>query len=159
MRSDSSIRSVADIAGRGVCAHAPPNLATLTLHNQFPNLMRLPRIHSMRGFKNHYVGLMAGTCEAAVLPTKIYKKLLAQDPGQTRSLFRSAPLPHQGFSAGRRISAALAQQIGEALLSPAGVEATKRLRERFAGGKGLIPANRKEYTGFSALLSEMVGFD
>lgn len=159
-RDNTEVVQLADLAGRPVCGHAPPNLATLTLQAQFPNISRQPRIIETRGFKNAFLGVVNRRCEAAPIPTKVYAKLdTGPNRGLTRILFKSKGLPHQAFSAGRRVTPEEQAAIRAALLAPEAAEPTKRLRARFAGGKALRPANPEEYAAHYRLLAYVWGFE
>jgi len=74
-KDNAKVTKIQDLAGKPICGHAPPNLATLTMQDQFQNPSRQPRIEVVRGFKNVYNAMVAGKCEAAVIPAKVYKKL------------------------------------------------------------------------------------
>ncbi len=149
-----------DLAGKSVCGHAPPNLATLTMQDQFQNPARQPRVEVVRGFKNVYKAMVDGKCDAAVIPAKVYNKLDKKDDQQlTQILFRSTGLPHQAISAGPIIPADVQQKIRVALLSSEGVAATANLRKRFAGGKEMIATDSAEYEGYGFLLSDFWGFE
>jgi ABC-type phosphate/phosphonate transport system substrate-binding protein len=158
-RGDEQIIGLPDLAGHVVCAHAPPNLATLTLQNQFPNVNRQPQIKAVRGFPNAYKALLDDQCRATVMPVKIYNKLSqAEETPLTRVLFQSRPIPHQAISASPRLPADLQAQVREALLSEEGVVATAKLRERFAGGNQLLPTDADQYRGYAVLLRDFWGF-
>lgn len=158
-KNSKKVEKLEDLAGRYVCGHAPPNLATMTMQAQFTNPNRQPQIRVVRGFPNAYKGLLAGSCDGAVIPAKVYNKLNKEDPQKsTRILFHSKPLPNQAFSADPRITPELQNKIRQALLSPEGVKATANLRTRFVGGKELLPTDRNEYQGFGYLLQEIWGF-
>ena len=158
-KDSNTVQKLEDLAGRFVCGHAPPNLATLTMQAQFTNPNQQPQIRVVRGFPNAFKGLLAGNCDGAVIPAKVYNNLNKNDEKKsTRILFHSKPLPHQAFSADPRISPQLQNQIRQALLSPNGVKATSKLRARFAGGKELMATDRNEYQGFGYLLQEIWGF-
>jgi ABC-type phosphate/phosphonate transport system substrate-binding protein len=158
-RDDEKITTFEDIAGRIVCGHAPPNLATLTLQAQFDNPSRQPFIRVVRGFPAAYFGVINKKCEGAVLPTGVYKKLdSGETQGQTRILFHSKPLPHQAISASPRIPPELQAKIREALLSPEAEGPTAMLRKRFGGGKPFIAATTEEYVGYGYLLKDIWGF-
>lgn len=158
-KDNGKIQEMNDLAGRYVCGHAPPNLATLTMQAQFSNPNRQPQIRVIRGFTNVFNGLLEDKCDGAVIPAKVYNKLNKKDETKsTRILFHSTPLPHQAFSADPRIPSELQSKIRQSLLSPGGVKATVKLRDRFAGGKELLATDRGEYQGFSYLLQEIWGF-
>ncbi len=159
-KDNAKITKLQDLAGKPICGHAPPNLATLTMQDQFQNPARQPRIVVVRGFKNVYEAMLNGKCDAAVIPAKIYNKLNKKDEKkQTRILFHSTGLPHQAISASPKIPEAVQQEIRAALLSPEGVAATENLRKRFAGGKEMIATDKAEYEGYGFLLSDFWGFE
>ncbi len=160
-RDNGMITEIKDLAGRRVCGHAPPNLATLTLQSQFSNPSRQPLILATRGWPNIYKGVLDKKCDGASIPTNIYDKKLSSGNtrGLTRVLFRSKPLPHQSFSASPRISPEIQQKITRALLAPEAKEKTAKLRGRFAGGKAFLPATTEEYRGLAYLLRDIWGFE
>ncbi len=154
------VTELKDLAGRPVCSHAPPNLATLTLQAQFDNPLRQPRLLETHGFKNAYTGVIKKTCEAAPIPSKVYKKFnQGETQGQTRILFKSQPLPQQAFSVSSRVGPVLRAKITAALLDQKGNQATAKLRKRFAGGRALTQADPKHYAGLAYLLKNVWGFE
>lgn len=51
---ETRIENIESLAGHTVCAHAPPNLATLSLLAQFTNPSRQPLVIEVKGFKAAY---------------------------------------------------------------------------------------------------------
>lgn len=149
---DKNIKNMASLAGRTVCAHAPPNLGTLTLLNQFSNPARQPYIIETNGWKKNYEALVAGKCEATVLPLTNYRRFEG-DRHATHIVYRNRALPNNAFSAGPRIPAAMQVQIAQALLSPEGQEVTAKLRHTYAS-KALVAATPQEYEGLGSLLKD-----
>lgn len=159
-KDNADINELQDLAGRPICGHAPPNLATLTMLDQFQNPARQPRVEVIRGFKNVYSAMVDKKCDAAVIPAKIYKKLNNKDEQKlTHVLFKSTGLPHQAISVASVIPADVQQEIRAALLSADGIVATEKLRKRFAGGKEMITTDTAEYEGYGFLLSDYWGFE
>ncbi len=159
-KDNANINKLQDLAGRPICGHAPPNLATLTMLDQFQNPARQPRIEVVRGLKNVYSAMVDKKCDAAVIPAKIYNKLNKKDEQKlTQILFKSTGLPHQAISVASVIPADVQQEIRTALLSPEGIVATEKLRKRFAGGKEMIGTDTAEYEGYGFLLSDYWGFE
>lgn len=149
------IKQLKDLAGRKVCAHAPPNLGTLTLQAQFDNPAREPWIVEVKGWDNAYKALMKGDCVATVLPIK---NLAKNDKGPNRMakvLYQHKPLPNQAISVGARIAPALHSKIAQALLSDEGKRATEKLRATYAG-KNFVPASRAEYAGLGDMLKSSI---
>jgi len=151
-KSDNDrIKQLKDIAGRKVCAHAPPNLGTLTLQAQFNNPAREPWIIEVKGWDNSYKALMSGQCVATVLPINNLSKNDKGPQRATKTLYQHKPMPNQAVSVGPRIAPALHAKIAKALLSDEGKRATEKLRAAYAG-KDFVPASRAEYAGLSYLL-------
>lgn len=146
------IKQLKDLAGRKVCAHAPPNLGTLTLQSQFENPARQPWLVEVKGWDNSYKAMMEGKCVATVLPIN---NLTKNDKGanrETRTLYQHKAMPNQALSVGPRVAPELHGKIIKALLSDEGKLATDKLRNAYAG-KNFVPASRDEYAGLGALLN------
>lgn len=158
--NDEVIFDLTDLAGYKVCAHAPPNLATLAMQTQFTNPVRQPQIYEINGFKNIFAELLKGNCRGAVIPFDLYARFNNGDTkGKTRILYLSEPLPRQAITASPRIPEGIQSVIRATLLSPRGSVATRRLRERFANGEQMVATNREEYQGLAALLNNLHGFN
>ena len=155
-RNNAIITKVDDLVGKRVCGHHPPNQGTLRLYNQFKNPMRLPILVPIKGWRNIYSAMMAGKCEAAILPEKIYKKV---DPKRENSkiLFSSNPVSGQAITVSTKFNHQDVIKIRKALLSKQGQQATKNLRKRFASPT-LAAANKQEYEGVLQLLEDSYGF-
>jgi hypothetical protein len=152
------IRELKQLAGRAICAHAPPNLGTLTALNEFDNPARQPVIVNIDGWKEIYNGMLAGKCQAAALPLKALEKFEKGSGRKSRIVFRGATLPDNAFSAGPRVPLSDQEKITRALLSPEGEKVTTRLREKYAGGRTFVSANNKEFAGLSTYLRNEWGY-
>lgn len=146
------IKQVKDLAGRKICAHAPPNLGTLTLLSQFDNPARQPVIIETKGWDTAYKALIAGKCVATVLPIKNLTKNDAGAQRLTKTVYQHKAMPNQAFSVGPRIAPDLHAKIAQALLSEEGKQATAKLRAAYAS-KDFVPANRQEYADLGELLN------
>lgn len=156
-KDQAGINSLKDLAGRAVCAHAPPNLSTLVTQYEFDNPVRQPHLVEIQGFKMAYDGMMSGKCVAAVLQTKLWEDY---DKGGTvtKAVFKSKPLPNQALTLGPRIPADKRQKIAEALLNSAeGKAATQKMRDRFKG-QDFVAAKPEEYQYINILLKDVWGF-
>lgn len=151
-KSDNDrIKQLKDLAGRKVCAHAPPNLGTLTLQAQFTNPAREPWLIEVKGWDNAYKAMMSGNCVATVLPISNLAKMDKDAIRATRTLYQHKPMPNQAVSVGPRIAPEQHEKIAKALLSDEGKRATEKLRAAYAG-KDFVPASRAEYAGLGDLL-------
>lgn len=153
---DARVRSLNDLAGKGVCGHAPPNLATLTLFDQFSNPLRQPKLVETKGFDGAYQGLLNGKCVGTVLPTEVYRKLDAAH--RARILYESAPVPNQALTAGSRVSAEARARIAAALLSPQAKPSAQPLAASL-GGSDFVKVTAADYRGHDVLLRNVWGFE
>lgn len=152
-RADNrEIRDIADLAGQRICAHAPPNLGTLTLLSRFPHAARQPAIRTTKGWDKAFKRMMNGDCVATVVPIKNLEKN-DREGKLARIVYRHAALPNQALSAGPRITAAMRDRIQQAMLSGEGRKATATLRATYAG-KNFVPASAKEYAGLGSYLRD-----
>jgi len=159
VRNDNSrIRDLKQIAGRTLCAHAPPNLGTLTALNEFENPARQPIIVNIDGWKNIYQGMLDGRCIASVIPLKKLEHFEKLGGRHARIIFRGATMPDNALSAGPRLTAAEQEKITKALLSAEGMKATAAMREKYAFGKSLVAASNREFTGMSTYLKNEWGY-
>ena len=152
---DKSINDVKDLAGRLVCAHAPPNLGTLTLLSRFDNPSRQPRIVETKGWDNGYRAMLDGKCVATVLPITNLQKLDNGPQRSTKTLYAHRALPNQALSVGPRVSPTLHARIAGTLLSERGRLATAKLRATYAG-RDFVLAAREEYAGLGDLLRDSI---
>lgn len=149
-KDNHQVNELRHLAGRKVCAHAPPNLGTLTLLTQFNNPARQPSLIEVQGWDAAYQAVADGKCAGTVLPLKSLEK---NDKGLVKVLYKHRPLPNQAFSAGPRIPAQMQARIKHALLSEEGRAVTAKLRAAHAG-KNFIPATSGEYAGLGTLLKD-----
>jgi hypothetical protein len=157
-KDNDKIREIKQLAGRSICAHAPPNLGTLTTLNEFSNPARQPIIVNIDGWKNIYQGMLDGKCVAATMPIKILEKFEQESGRQAKIVFRGAVLPDSAFSAGPRLSMQDQEKLARALLSPEGEKATVKLREKYAAGKSFAAASNKDFAGLSSYLKNEWGY-
>lgn len=156
-KGNTRITSVEQLAGRTVCAHAPPNLGTLMLLAKFENPARQPAIVAVDGWDNIFKGMMADQCVAALVPKNAWEK---NDKGGVASklIYKSNPLPNQAFSAGPRISKEDQAKISQALLSPAAAPYIESVVSEY-NATSLVAANRDEYVVLGDLLKNEWGYN
>jgi hypothetical protein len=157
-KDNNKVREIKELAGRTICAHAPPNLGTLTTLNEFTNPARQPILVNTDGWKHIYQGMLSGQCVAATIPLKKLEQFEKDSGRLTKIVFRGAALPDSAFSAGPRLSAQEQGKIARALLSPEGEKATSKLREKYAAGKPFTAASNKDYAGLSGYLKNEWGY-
>jgi len=157
-KDNDKIRELKQLAGRTICAHAPPNLGTLTALNEFENPARQPILINTDGWKEIYQGMLANKCVAAVIPLKALEKFEKDTGHQAKIVFRGATLPDNALSAGPRLSVQDQEKITRALLSPEGEKATAKLRAKYASNKPFGAANNKEFAGLGTYLKNEWGY-
>ncbi len=157
VRKTSTATDVKQLAGRKICAHAPPNLGTLVMQGAFDNPARQPAIVVVDGYNHIYKALLDGKCDAAVVPKKHLEKF-DREHGAMRIVYQSKPMPNQAFSAGPRISSEDRARIAAALLAPEAAAPTAKMREAYTGGKNFVPAGNAEYAGLGEYLRNEWGY-
>lgn len=157
------IKKLADLAGRRVCAHPPPNFGTLTLLSLFDNPVRQPTLTPIAGWKNAFLGVRDGKCEGAILPMGKYKKFKKSlDPADmfVTKLYQHTPYPNQAITTGPRIKESLRKKIVAILQSDLGMTATAKLRKRYNKGKPFkTVANVAVYDKPALVLRDFMGFE
>jgi ABC-type phosphate/phosphonate transport system substrate-binding protein len=156
-QDNAQIKRIEDLAGRGVCAHAPPNLGTLILQSLFPNPARQPRIVETKGWDGAYRGLAQGKCVATILPEKNLAKFDNGPEKTTRLVYSHRVLPNQAMTAGPRVDERTRNLIETALLSEAGRKVLAKVAEAY-GSQEFVRAHREEFTWLAPLLQDERGY-
>jgi ABC-type phosphate/phosphonate transport system substrate-binding protein len=156
-QDNNKVNAIKDMAGRTLCAFPPPNLATLTVLDQFDNPMRVPLVLETESFEQSYKDMLAGKCAGAILQKRLFENL-NKDKQAAKAIFTSQPLPNQAFSAGSKVTPEMRDRIVKALLSPEGAAATQKMREMFKIQK-LEEASAEEFRGLGRLLRDVWGFE
>ncbi|WP_455208182.1 phosphate/phosphite/phosphonate ABC transporter substrate-binding protein [Kaarinaea lacus] len=160
-KNDQEIKAMKDLVGKKICGIPPPNLATLTVIEQFQNPVRQPIIWGVPGgFKSVHETFLKGECRAAVFRTTYYEKKLTDiDRAQMHVLYKSKALPNQAISVSSRVNSKYKQEIIRSLtLDDKGKKATLGIVKRFGGAKAspFIAAKKDEYIEQSSLLEGVV---
>lgn len=156
-KNETRFSDLQKMGGRTFCTHAPPNLGTLVLLNQFTNPARQPVIINTKGWKKIYDGVVSGRCTAGILPILNLKKYDAAH-NQAKILFKAEALPNQAFSAGPRVSAEDQAKIAAALVAPEAATPTAKLRAAYKVGANFAQTNNQEYRGIAAFLKNEWGY-
>jgi ABC-type phosphate/phosphonate transport system substrate-binding protein len=156
--NDREIKSMRDLIGKKICGVPPPNLATLTVIDQFTNPVRQPIIWGVQGGNVEvYKSLKERECRAAVFRSEFYDKHLTRTiRSQMKELFRSKPLPNQAISAGPRLNGKEKAKIIRSLTLGSGRNAVQLITNRFAGKHEFVVAHKKEYLTHNLLLEGIV---
>lgn len=160
-KDDREIKNMKHLVGKKICGIPPPNLATLTVIEQFQNPVRQPIIWGVKGgFPSVFKTFKKGGCRAAVFRTTFFnKKLTEADRATMRVLYKSKALPNQAISVSRRIDSKYKKKIIRSLtLDETGKKAALGITKRFGGKKAppFIAAKNKEYSEHSELLEGVV---
>lgn len=159
-KSDDAIKSVDDMVAEKFCSIPPPNLATLSILAAFPNPVRQPVIKGVGGGMNGVYGAFTqGQCRAAALRTTFFKKQLTDEQrANLKIVYASKPLPDQGISVSKRLTAREKSLIVQSLTLGDGVKTTLPTVQRFGGKntKAFVPAKQEEYVGHNTLLEGVI---
>lgn len=157
-QSDRAIAGVPELAGRRLCAPPPPDAGTLSLYRHYDNPARRPLLVPVQEREQAYAKLIAGACEAALLPMHVY---LRTNRLYARAVFRTLDIPGDTFTAGPRLSTEEKAVLTKALLSAEGQAAIRSLYARLGDAETseVVPATRLDYAGLDAILRSVWGFD
>lgn len=156
---NTQIRDIYDLRGRTICGLAPPNLATLTMYDQFRNPARQPLVKEVKSFPLGYKAVLAGKCTAGVMRDKLFNKLNKKGH-KAKIVFHSKGVANQAFSAGPRISKTDKEKITKAIMSPQGAKRMATFHARFnKKKKPLSQAKWEAYDGLWRLLKDVWGFE
>jgi len=156
-RKGERISKVTELAGKTVCAQPAPTIGALVLLSQFDkDPSQQPFLVPVKVREGIYNGVLSGHCAAGVLPNTELAAL--NGSGAAVTVYESAPIADQGFSAGPRVSREEQAKIIAALLAPEAAGPTEGIRTRFKGGAGLIPVKNEDYVPFADLLRNEWGF-
>lgn len=160
-KDDQDIKTMKDLVGKKICGIPPPNLATLTVIEQFQNPVRQPIIWGVQGgFSKVHETFKKGECRAAVFRTNYYdKKLTNKDRSSMHVLYKSKALPNQAISVSPRIGSKYKEQIIRSLtLDAKGKKAAEGIVKRFGGQQAtpFIAARKDEYSEHTNLLEGVV---
>lgn len=154
---NSQVAQLDDLVGRRLCARARPHEHTLSVYSRYDNPARQPVLVAMSDPNRIYDTLMAGGCDAAIVPLPVYEKL-GSDRATVRVLLRGDATPGPTLSAAPRLSLRDRARILRALLAPEGRKIMDPLRERF-GAERVVAATTQEYAGLDRILRNTWGFD
>ena len=160
-KDDQEIKQLNNLIGKKICGIPPPNLATLTVIEQFQNPVRQPIIWGVKGgFPSVFQTFRKGGCRAAVFRTTFYEKRLTdKDRATMRVLYRSKALPNQAISVSSRVNSKYKKEIIRSLtLDEKGKLAAQGIVKRFGGKKAtpFIAATKDEYSDHTMLLEGVV---
>lgn len=149
-----------ELIGKKVCAVNSPNLATLSILNQFENPLRQPIIVSVRSFKDGFACLKEDKGVAAILPVGFWKKF--EKAGKTKGMrilqtTKKRPLPPRTFTVSKRVDVLTREKIAKALTNSEGQAGAKPLLDRFRK-KNFVSANATEFKGLEEFLKSVWGF-
>jgi len=153
---NKGINNTKDLAAKKVCVLPPPNLNALVLLEALAGPAREPIVKGIKGgLKAVVKSFIADECEGAVVPAGFYNKKLSEaQRSQLKILKKSAPLPNQAITVGKRMSLGQVQKVINALATDEGLKIINGFSKRFGGG--FIPAVAEKYIGPSRLLEDSI---
>ena len=161
-KDDVEIAKPEDLVGKNICCISPPNLSSLSILAMFPNPVQQPVLKGVTGgmggvyntFNNN-----KSNCRAWILRTSFYKKKIKEeDRAKMKIIYDTKPIPNQGISVSKRLSARDKSLILQSLTLGDGVKASQSIVKRFGGknAKSFIPAKTEEYRGHNLLLEGVI---
>jgi len=156
VEDEDSAQKLMDLVNKNVCALPPPNLATLTVLDQF-GTVRLPRLKSVKGGMDAvFAEFKQGKCRAAILSDSFYLKTLSKEKrAGTRMIYRSLPMQNQGVTVSKRVTREMQVLITADLTQVSSVAAP--MLKRFAlNSNMMLAANPQDYEQYYRILSDTI---
>ena len=153
-KDDVEIAKHDDLVGKNICCISPPNLSSLSILALFPNPVQQPVLKGVTGGMGGVYSTFSNNknnCRAWILRTSFYKKKLKEED-------RAKPIPNQGISVSKRLSARDKSLMLQSLTLGDGVKASQPILTRFGGknAKPMVPAKTEEYRGHNLLLEGVI---
>lgn len=156
-RDNTTLLHLDQLAGRTVCAIAPPNLATLLLLDRFGNPVRVPLLVVVDNFDTAYRNLLTGKCVAAVSSDTAFERL-DKAAGKARTIYVGDRLmPGDAVTVSPRVKDDIRSKILQALLDAESSTDMKLFIDRYAYGKLLDLPVEQDYKGLENLLKHDYG--
>ena len=161
-KDDVEITKPDDLVGKNVCCISPPNLSSLSILALYPNPVQQPVLKGVTGGMGGVYSTFSNNknnCRAWILRTSFYKKKLKdEDRAKMKIIYDTNPIPNQGISVSKRLSARDKNLILQSLTLGDGVKASQPIVKRFGGkdAKSFVPAKTEEYRGHNLLLEGVI---
>ncbi|MGA8260385.1 MAG: PhnD/SsuA/transferrin family substrate-binding protein [Arenicellales bacterium] len=158
---DGRVYSKEDLIGEPVCTYPPPDLGTVSFLRKFHGPFQVPRILATPDPLDRIKRLLAGECAAAVLSRHLYSESdeMRDVAHRLKIITQTDAYPGLTLTVNPRVPEALRNEIRGILLSPAGQQATAKLRNALAHGDDFVAASSKDYAGLAKLLANYPGFE
>jgi ABC-type phosphate/phosphonate transport system substrate-binding protein len=161
VQQGAAITEMDNLVAKRICGVSSPNLATLSIIDQFPNPSRQPILLPVRSFGEALDCVKTGKAEAGIMPVKFYNKFKKAGKAEgMRVLFttKKRPLPARTFSVSGKVDAETRSKLQSALLEAGDKPGAQPLLNRFKA-KNLIPVKAEEYKDVYTLLDPVWGFN
>ena len=152
-KNDQEITEYRDLAGRTLCGQGPPHLGTLRFLQRFENPLRQPILLPTSGWRESYAAALDGRCHAGIVPMEALARI---DKHQVRVLYLTDGTPGPAFTAGRRVSEFVREQIVAALTTWEARQPTRQMRAQYDANSYAI-ADAEEYQGLHEMLDSVWG--
>jgi len=156
VREDKLIFDPIELTGKRIATLGPPSIGAARLAGMYPNPVRQPSIVEVDSAEDGMRRLLTGKVEAAILPTPLVSRQMAQGGG-IAVVMTTEPIPHIALSASPNLDARLRKQMRDALMTADDTDAGRAML-REIGFPRFDPANPGIYAGQSAILREYWGY-
>lgn len=153
---DKLIFDPTELTGKRIATLGPPSIGAARLAGMFPNPVRQPIIIEVDSAEEGMRRLLSGKVEAAILPTPIVSRQMAQGGG-VAVVMTTEPIPHIALSVSPKIEPRLRKQFRDALLTADDTEAGRAMLKDI-GFPRFDPANPALYAGQANILREYWGY-
>ncbi len=142
-----------ELVGRKVATMASPSLGAIRLEQLYPNIMRQPVIVETANSTDAVEKVRSGEVAGAIIPTPMVGQY-----SFLNTVVTTEQVPHMGISVSKRVSAAAAARLKQAMLDAANTPEGQKMLAKIAL-PGFITANNNTYVGEAKLLDGVWGYE
>ena len=155
-RSSDGFFDASELIGKRIATLTPPAPTTLFVSRLFTNPSRQPKIVAARSSEAAVELLLAGKVSAAMVPTPLAAKAMADNPTLATVLV-TEHIPHMAISVSPRVDAATRKNIQQALVNAKNTPEGQLLLKQLGFPEGFEITSADVFKGYGKELKETWG--
>ena len=155
-RSSDGFFDASELVGKRIATLTPPAPTTLFLSQLFTNPTRQPKLVATRSNEAAVELLNAGKVSAAMVPTPLAAKAMAENPN-IATVLTTEHIPHMAISVSPRVDAATRERLRNALVNAKNTPEGQALLKLLGFHDGFETTSAEVFKGFGKELGETWG--
>lgn len=155
-RSSDGFFDASELVGKKIATLTPPAPTTLFVSRLFANPSRQPKIVATRSSEAALEMLIAGKVSAAMVPTPLAAKAMAENPNLA-TVLTTEHIPHLALSVSPRVDAETRERLQQALINAKNTPEGQLLLKQLGFPEGFEITSADVFKGFGKELRETWG--